>query len=150
PPPFLTGAAGPQLAERQGPRRDRRRHALLARPRRGRLPHRRGLGPDQRRTTARQPALQPLRSAATAQLVPRRSARDPSPLAQGPRLLRGRPHGGRRDRRAEPPTSRALLRGRRRAPALVQLPLPRAAVERRTFPRGRRGVGAAPADALVA
>src|SRR5206468_9090371 len=83
------GAARAQLVERKGPCRDRRCHALLARSRRRRVSRRRGIGTDQRRTLARQPALPAARPAAAAQLGSRRSARDPSRLAEGARLVRG-------------------------------------------------------------
>ena len=58
---FLQGAAGPQLAQSRGARGDARRAALLAGPRRRRLPRRRDLAPDQGRPVPRQPAQSRLR-----------------------------------------------------------------------------------------
>ena len=136
--------------ERRGPCRDGRRHAVLARSRGRWLPRGRGARPGQRSRPPKQSALPHVRLAAPPELGPRGSARDPPALAQDPRLLPGRSHGRRRGRRAQPPTAGTLLRARRRAAALVQLPFPRAALARRALPGGGRTMGEAAVRRVVA
>ena len=113
--------------------------ALLARPRRRRVPHRRGPPASARtRTLRRRPARARRPPARRAQ----RPARDPRAAARHPRAARrlpGRPHDGRRGLPARHRAGRRLLRRRRRAAPVVQLPAAVRAV-------GRRPAGATQID----
>ena len=126
---FLLDAARPQLVERGRARRVRRHPALLVRPRRRRLPHRRVPLDHQGPRAARQPARhqgRPLvgadeRAAQRLQRVPARGARRAAALAQARRRLRPAPRAHRRDLRVRPERARLVLRRRRRAQPRVQL-----------------------------
>ena len=88
-PPLLSAAAArPQLAQSRGPRRHLRRHALLARRGRRRLPHGRPLAPHQGRPVPRQSAATPTGSpAATPSAASSRSTppTGPKPTRSSPR-----------------------------------------------------------------
>ena len=80
PAPVRPAAARPELGTPRGARRVRGHPALLARPRRGRLPHRRGPRPGQEaRAARRRPRPRPARPALPG---PRRGPRDLPRLAQ--------------------------------------------------------------------
>ena len=121
---YLPRAARPGLAQPGRPRGDARRPALLGRPRRRRLPHRRTAPDDQGRPLARQPAQpglargrRPLRGAdPRVHHRPRRGAR-----ARGAHPRRGRA-GPRADRRAVPAARAAHALLRRRPRPAVELP----------------------------
>ena len=141
PQPVPVVAARPQLVERRRARRVRRHPALLVRPRRRRLPHRRVPLDHQGPRPARQPARhqgRPLvgadeRAAQRLQRVAPRGARRAPPLAHARRRLRPAPRAHRRDLRARPDPARLVLRRRRRAQPRVQLHA--AALEVRSAPR---------------
>ena len=126
PAPVRPRPARPQLGEPGGARRVRVDPAVLARPRRGRLPHRRrprhGEGPRPARRGPRRPDPH-ARHRRAAVLRPGRRARDPPLVAAAARLL---PRGADRRGRgvgAHPRAARQLRAARRAAPG-VQLPLP--------------------------
>ena len=130
PEPVPLVAARPQLVERRRARRVRRHPALLVRPRRRRLPHRRVPLDHQGPRAARQPARdqgRPLVRAADGpaqrlQRVPARGARRAAALAQAGRELRPAPRAHRRDVRARTRgSSRSFYGDGRRAEPRVQL-----------------------------
>src|SRR5206468_3842905 len=106
--PVLQPPARPQLRHPRGPPEDARRHALLARPRPGRLPLRRGAVP---------------RGAGGHELrEPARDPRGPQGIPRGHRpRVRGRPGPARRGEPVAGGRAR-LLRRRRRVPHGVPLP----------------------------
>ena len=106
--PVLLPPARPELRQRRGPGGDARGPALLARPRHGRLPARRGAVPVRARRHER-------REPAGVARLPQARARGDRLQVPGPRAAgRGEPVAGRR---------RRVLRRRRRVPH--GLPLPR-------------------------
>ena len=119
PAPVPAGPARPELGQPRGGRGHARRHALLARPGRGRVPHRRGHGmarpgPAGRPARHHAPPRHPQRH--------RREPRDPAGHAPAGRRLPGRPADPRRGLPARHPQGRHLLRLRRRAAPELQLP----------------------------
>ena len=128
PAPVRPRAARPELGPPRGARRVRGRAAVLAGPRRGRLPHRRGARPGQGPRAAglgghdhqRDRLARPGRHAL---LRPGRRARHLPRLAHDPRQLRRRPDRRRRGvgRAAD---AAGPLRAPRRAAPGVQLPVP--------------------------
>ena len=138
PEPLPGVAARPQLVERRGARRVRPHPALLVRPRRRRLPHRRVPHDRQGQAAARQPAGDRRRplvradagSAADLQRGPARGARRAAALARDRRLVRPAAHPRRRDVRARARDVRVVLRARRRAEPRVQLHAPALRVRR--------------------
>ena len=145
-------AARPQLVERGGPRRVRRDPALLVRPRRRRLAHRRDArhrqGPRAARRPrgdrGRPPADPGAREQAGVLDEPARGPRRPAALARDRR--RGRPEAHPRggDLRARPRAADAVLRrGRGRAQPRLQLPVRARAARGRAAAGDRRGGRAA-------
>ena len=134
---FLPAAARPQLGQPRGRRGHARRHAVLARPWGRRLPHR-------RRPLHRQgsrPARRPARGRRHPALRPQRHATDPRAAAgdahAGRRVPR-RPDDGRRGVPPVHPAGRRVLRRRRRAAPVVQLPAAAHAVGRRAVAQADR------------
>ncbi len=129
PEPVPLVATRPQLVERRRTRRVRRHPALLVRPRRRRLPHRRVPLDHQGPSATRQPARhqgRPLVGAADGpaqrlQRVPARGSRRAAALAQAGRELRPEPRAHRRDVRAPTRATRVVLRRGRRVEPRVQL-----------------------------
>ena len=115
--------------------------ALLARPRRRRLPHRRDPPHREGPAASRQPAeLDPRaglrRAAARPRREPRRRARVPARDSRRARRVRGA-HGRRRGLHHGSVAGRELLRARRRASPRVQLLVPALALGRATRLRAR-------------
>src|SRR3954471_20405912 len=140
PAPVRPRAAGPELA---GPRRGRRLRedpALLARPRRQRLPCRRGVKLVQGRTTAGQPRrilphpVRP-RSGAGDDLEPARGARRLAALAVDLRRVPGH-HARRRGLPGRPRRGGAVLAAGRAAPVVV-VPAAQVALVGGVLRRGR-------------
>ncbi len=127
---FLSRAARPQLAQPGSAGGDARRAALLARPRRRRLPRRRHLAPDQGRGVPRQPAEPGLparpsrRSSACCRSTRPISRRCTTSSPRCARVLDEyrRPGADRRDLSAGRAARRLLRRRSLRRPSAVQLP----------------------------
>ncbi len=124
-------AGRPQLVERRGPGRVRSDPAVLVRPRRGRVPHRRRAHGHQGPRAAGQPAGRARRTdpraaarpAVRLQREPARGARRAPPVPGHRRLLRPAPHAGGRDVHAPDRRRDPVLRERRRAQPGVQHPV---------------------------
>ena len=143
---FLPVAARPELVERRGPRRVRRASAVLVRPRRRRLPHRRRALGHQGPRAARQPALprkddhwyvQMRGQRQTFNAMPPRGARRAAPLARRSPTATTRRASSSARRTCSIPTMLASFYGSGdEAQPRVQLHAPAREVRRGGDPRG--------------